>query len=344
MAKKRSIRDLTPEELIDSCLDEDPMVPGPIPMWIPSGCSQLDWVMGQGWPCGRMVEMYGDASSGKTLLALLACKSAIKMGGSAVYIDMEAAYNPEWAEKLGVPTKGLIVRTPYDLEQVHDLIDNIAENHNKFNMPLVIVWDSMAASASSASVRRKSAKEAPPIASESRLNSDFFRKKALKLIRNLPICLIVVNQVRAKIGGMPFDNETTTGGRATEFYASVRLKVKRKRIMKPKREGAKPIGAFITVTNKKNKVSHPFLKADFPIYFERGVDNIYEILYYCELTKLLSVSGNGRLTWKDKSYTRAALWNHFHANHAEFAELKEMARQAYHSDSPFGEESYDAEE
>lgn len=344
MAKRKSLKEMTAEELIDSCLGEDPLVPGDIPCWIPSGSCQLDWLMGDGWPCGRMVEVYGSASSGKSLLALMACKSAIKMGGSAVYLDTEAGYNPEWAAKLGIPKEGIIVRCPYDLEQVHDTIENIVDNLHKFNLPLVIVWDSMAACASSAVVEKKSARDRSPVASDGRLNSEFFRKKVIKMIRNEPICLIIINQVRAKIGGMPFDNETTTGGRATEYYSSIRLEVKRKRLMKPKKLGAKSPGAYVVVKNKKNKVSHPFLKADFPIYFQTGLDSLFELLYYCEMVKILPVSGNGRVVWRDKSYTRAALRNYLQENPADVKELRERAREVFNSETPHGEESYDTED
>lgn len=288
-----------------------------------------------------MVEVFGSSSSGKTMLALLACKNAIKMGGSAVYLDTEAGYDPAWAAKLGVPSEGIIVRTPYDLEQVHDVIENVALNYDKFNTPLVIVWDSMAACASSAVVGKKSARDTSPVASDSRLNSEFFRKKIMKVIRDKEICFIIINQVRAKIGGMMFDNETTTGGRATEFYSSIRLEVKRKRIMKPKKEGAKPPGAFVVVKNKKNKISHPYLKADFPIYFQTGIDPVFELLYYCEMAKIIQMTANGRVVWKGTTYTRAAIWHYFQEHPEDFREMKEMARQVFNSDTPHGEVSFE---
>jgi recombination protein RecA len=344
MARRRTATDMSPEEIIDSCLGEDPIIPGPVPVWIPSGSCQLDWLMGEGWPCGRMIEVYGSASSGKTMLSLFACKNAIKMGGSAVYLDTEAGYNAEWAAKLGIPPEGIIVRTPYDLEEVHDTIDNVVSNLHKFRTPLVIVWDSMAASSSSAVMAKKSARDSSPVASDSRLNSEFFRKKVLKLIRNKPVCFIVINQVRAKIGGMPFDNETTTGGRATEFYSSIRLEVKRKKLMKPKREGARSPGAYVVVKNKKNKVSHPFLKADFPIYFQTGLDPVYELMYYGEMMKILQVTGNGRVVWKGQTLSRGAIWHHFQEHPDEFKELKEAARQVFNSETPPGEATYDTED
>lgn len=343
--RKASTKDLSPEELIDSCLEEDPIIPGPVPMWIPTGCSQLDWAIGgDGWPCGRMVEMFGLESSGKTLLALSACKNAIKMGGTAIYLDMEAAYNEEWAIKIGLPKKGLILRTPKDLEEVHDIIETVVENQAKFNPPIVIVWDSLAATASRASVRKKSAKEIDPIGMEARLNGSFFRRKVIKDLRNSPICLIIVNQVRNKIGGNPYDNETTPGGLAVKFYASVRVSVKKKRTMVPKKEGALPSGAFVRAKVVKNKIARPLMTADFPIYFSRGMDDVYSILYYCEMVNVLPVSSNGRITWKDKSYTRVDLCRYLKENEKEFQELRLLAKQAFYSETPMGEESYDTKD
>jgi recombination protein RecA len=345
VAKKKSIKDLSPEEIIDSCLEEDPLIPGPIPVWIPSGCSQLDWAIGgDGWPCGRMVEVFGMESSGKTMLAMMACKNALKMGGTAVYLDMEAAFNEEWAAKIGLPLKGLILRTPKDLEEVHDIIEAVVDNWEKFNPPIMIVWDSLAASASRASVRKKSAKDTDPIGAEARLNGSFLRRKVIKDMRNLPVCLMIINQVRNKIGGNPYDNETTPGGNAIKFYASVRVSVKRKRTMKPKREGALPAGAFVRAKMVKNKIARPYMLADFPIYFNRGVDDVYAVLYYSEMYKLLHVSSNGRVTWKDKSYTRSDLWRFFKENDKEFQELRHLAKQNFYSDTPLGEESYDTSE
>lgn len=346
MARRKALKkDLSPEELIDSCLEEEPLIPGPVPMWIPSGCSQLDWAIGgEGWPCGRMVEMYGLESSGKTLLALSACKNAIKMGGTAVYLDMEAAYNEEWAIKIGLPKSGLILRTPKDLEEVHDIIETIVDNHERFNPPIVIVWDSLAATASRLSVQKKSAKEIDPIGMEARLNGSFFRRKVIKNMRNAPVSLIIINQIRQKIGGNPYDNETTPGGLAVKFYASVRVAVKKTRTMKPKREGALPVGAFVRAIVKKNKIDRPHRMADFPIYFNRGMDDVYSILYYCEMVNVLPVSSNGRITWKDKSYTRVDLYRYLKENDREFQELRLLAKQVFYSETPLGDESYDTKE
>jgi len=342
MAKKKSLKDASPEEIIDSCLEEDPMVPGPVPCWIPTGCSQLDWAIGgEGWPCGRMVEVHGMESSGKTMLAMMACRNALKMGGTAIYLDMEAAFNEEWAAKVGLPQEGLILRTPQDLEEVHDIIETVVDNYKKFNPPVMIVWDSLAASASRASVRKKSAKEVDPIGAEARLNGSFFRRKVLKEMRNTPVCLMIINQVRNKIGGNPYDNETTPGGLAVKFYASLRVSVKRKRTMKPKREGALPAGAFIRAKMVKNKISRPYMIADFPIYFNRGVDDVYALLYYAEMYKVLTITSNGRVYWNDKAYTRVDLWRYFKENDSEFQKLKAMAKKNFYSDAPLGEESYD---
>jgi recombination protein RecA len=342
MAKKKSMKDASPEEIIDSCLEENPVIPGPIPCWIPTGCSQLDWAIGgDGWPCGRMIEVHGMESSGKTMLAMLACRNTLKMGGTAIYLDMEAAFNDEWAAKIGLPTEGLILRTPKDLEEVHDIIEAIVDNHQKFNSPIIIVWDSLAASASRASVRKKSAKETDPIGAEARLNGSFFRRKVLKDMRNLPICLMIINQVRQKIGGNPYDNETTPGGLAVKFYASLRVSVKKKRTMKPKREGALPAGAFVRAKMVKNKVARPYMIADFPIYFNRGIDDIYAVMYFCELNKILSSTSNGRFYWNDKTYTRADLWRLFKESDSEFQKLRSIAKKAFYSETPLGEESYD---
>ena len=258
---------------------------------ISTGSLGLDLAIGgKGLPRGRVIEVFGPESSGKTTLTLHCIASAQRQGGVCAFIDAEHALDPQYARRLGVDLDGLLISQPDNGEQALDICETLA----KSGAIDVIVIDSVAALVPKAEIEGEMGDSF--VGLQARLMSQALRKLTA-LTAKTRTTLIFINQIREKIGVMFGSPETTTGGRALKFYSSVRVDIRRIGQIK---DGEEPIGARTKATVVKNKVAPPFKKCEFDILFAEGINRLGEVLDLGVESNFLKRSG----TWISYGETR----------------------------------------
>ena len=248
---------------------------------LPSGCLSLDIALGGGYPKGRIIEIYGPESSGKTTLTLHAIAEIQKQGGTAAFIDAEHALDPAYAKKLGVDTENLLVAQPDNGEQALEITETLVRS----NAVDLIVVDSVAALVPQAEIDGDMGDAHMGL--QARLMSQALRKLT-GIINKSKATVIFINQIRMKIGVMFGNPETTTGGNALKFYASVRADIRRTAQIK---NGDDVIGNRTKVKIVKNKIAAPFRVAEFDIMYNEGISKTGDILDLAVEHEILGKSG-----------------------------------------------------
>ncbi|MFZ2835916.1 MAG: recombinase RecA [Candidatus Saccharimonadales bacterium] len=248
---------------------------------VSSGALSLDLALGGGYPRGRIIEIYGPESSGKTTLTLHAIAEIQKQGGTAAFIDAEHALDPAYARKLGVDTDNLLVSQPDNGEQALE----IAETLVRSNAVDLVVVDSVAALVPQAEIDGDMGDSHMGL--QARLMSQALRKLT-GIINKSKTTVIFINQIRMKIGVMFGNPETTTGGNALKFYASVRLDIRRTGQIK---NGEEIIGNRTKVKVVKNKIAPPFRVAEFDIMYNEGISKTGDVLDLAVLHDIVGKAG-----------------------------------------------------
>src|SRR5215210_7676050 len=259
---------------------------------ISTGSLSLDVALGgKGLPRGRVIEIYGNESSGKTTIALHAVASAQKEGGVAAYIDAEHALDPTWAKRIGVDLESLLVSQPAFGEEAL----RIAEMLIKSNAVDIIVIDSVAALVPKNEIQDSEIGDTK-VGLQARLMSQAMRILTPQINKSRT-CLMFINQIRQKIGVMYGDPNTTTGGLALKFYASVRMEVKRVTHVK---DGDETIGAETSVREVKNQIAPPFRNAEFEILHDRGINYEGDVLKLAVEDEIIEKKAGAQFTYKDQ--------------------------------------------
>lgn len=284
---------------------------------IPSGSLSLDLALGGGYPKGRIIEIYGPESSGKTTLTLHAIAEVQKTGGQAAFIDAEHALDPSYAEKIGVQIDNLLISQPDNGEQALEICETLVRS----NAVDLIVVDSVAALTPKAEIDGDMGDAQMGL--QARLMSQAMRKLTA-IISKSKATVIFINQIRMKLGVMFGNPETTTGGNALKFYASVRVDIRRIGQIK---NGEDIIGNRTKIKVVKNKIAAPFRTAEFDIMYNEGISKVGDVLDLAVQYGVLDKAGaflkyNGETIGQG----REAVKRVFKENPELFSEIEEKVR------------------
>jgi recombination protein RecA len=253
---------------------------------IPTGSISLDMALGGGVPRGRVIEIYGPESSGKTTLSLHVVANAQKMGGQAAFVDAEHALDPEYAKRIGVDVDNLLLSQPDDGEQALEIVETLVRS----GAIDIIVVDSVAALTPRAEIEGEMGDSHMGL--QARLMSQALRKLT-STISKTKTTVIFINQIRMKIGVMFGNPETTTGGNALKFYASVRMDIRRSdKIEEGTGDKKEVMGNKVKVKIVKNKVFPPFKTAEFDLMYNKGIEPIGDLIEAGLKYEVLKKSGN----------------------------------------------------
>lgn len=291
--------------------------------FIPSGALSLDLALGGGYPKGRVIEIYGPESSGKTTLTLHAIAQCQKAGGTAAFIDAEHALDPAYARKLGVDTDNLLISQPDNGEQALEIVDTLVHS----NAVDLVVVDSVAALVPQAEIEGEMGDSHMGL--QARLMSQALRKLT-GIINKSKATVIFLNQIRMKIGVMFGNPETTTGGNALKFYASVRLDIRRTGQIKV---GEEVIGNRTKVKVVKNKIAPPFRQSEFDIMYGEGISNTGDVLDLAVQHGVVDKAG-AWFAYKDGKIGqgREAAKNHLKENPKVLEEISKAVRSKVAAD------------
>ena len=249
---------------------------------IPTGSISIDFALGVGGvPRGRVIEIFGPESSGKTTLALQVIAQAQRLGGMAAFVDAEHALDATYAQKLGVDVDNMLVSQPDNGEQALEIVEVLIRS----NAVDVVVVDSVAALVPKAEIEGEMGEAQMGL--QARLMSQALRKLTGAVSKS-KTCLIFINQLREKIGVMFGNPETTTGGKALKFYASLRLDIRR---VGPVKERENVIGNHVRVKVVKNKVAPPFKQAEFDVMFDEGISHCSLVVDIAAEANIIQKSG-----------------------------------------------------
>ena len=284
-----------------------------------TGALSLDMALGGGIPKGRVIEIYGPESSGKTTLTLHAIAEVQKAGGTAAFIDAEHALDPSYAKRIGVDVENLLLSQPDNGEQALEITETLVRS----NAVDLIVVDSVAALVPRAEIEGDMGDSLPGL--QARLMSQALRKLTAVINRS-NVTVIFINQIRMKIGVMFGNPETTTGGNALKFYASVRMDIRRIGQIK---SGEDIIGNRTRVKVVKNKVAPPFRQAEFDIMYNEGISTTGDVLDLAVAADIVEKSGawysyKGEKIGQGREATKAYLKE----NPKVTAELAKAVREA----------------
>jgi recombination protein RecA len=295
---------------------------------VSTGSLGLDLALGVGGlPRGRVVEIYGPESSGKTTLTLSVIAQMQKMGGTAAFIDAEHALDPQYAQKLGCNVSELLISQPDNGEQALEIADMLVRSGSVD----VVVVDSVAALTPKAEIEGEMGE--PQMGLQARLMSQALRKLTANIKRSNTL-VIFINQIRMKIGVMFGNPETTTGGNALKFYASVRIDIRRTGSIK---KGEEVIGNETRAKVVKNKVAPPFRQAEFDILYGEGISREGEIIELGVLYKLIEKSGAWYSYGKDRIGQGKDNTRDFLKNNPETAKEIEAKIRAHVAEKPLAQ-------
>jgi recombination protein RecA len=286
---------------------------------VSTGALSLDLALGGGIPKGRIIEVYGPESSGKTTLTLHAVAEVQRLGGTAAFIDAEHALDPAYAKRIGVDVENLLLSQPDNGEQALEIVETLVRS----NAVDIIVIDSVAALVPRAEIEGDMGDSLPGL--QARLMSQALRKLT-GVINRSKATVVFINQIRMKIGVMFGNPETTTGGNALKFYASVRMDIRRIGQIK---QGDEVIGNRTRVKVVKNKIAPPFREAEFDIMYNQGISTSGDVLDLATANGIVEKAGawfsyNGEKI----SQGREAAKKYLEANPKVLAEIAQKVKTA----------------